>query len=586
MSIANRSALLLLILLFYTSAYAQNKYTDSLKKSLQHQKEDSNKVNILSEIGTLYLDRSSDTSVVYGQQALDLAKKINYEPGVLNAEFVLSSALTVLGNYPLAIDFGFKALSHAKKTGDPLKIIWANARLAQCYFYLGDYKTSLQYDRNILAVVDRSFPDSAGFVYTDFSRLFESMGQSDSALWYARMSYQKIKKWNYLHWYTVIYPVLGNAYTGVKDYDSALLYFHAGIDVCMENDNATDLIDIYNGMAKAFSATGKMDSAAFYAKKAFTQKTAILYPNGRLKAASLLTEVYQSKNEPESTLKYLRIATAIKDSLFNRENTIAIQNLVFKEREKQKELDAAKLKLQTRYRLYFLGTGFITLLVIAIILFRNRRIRQIQNMRNSIADDLHDDIGSVLSSISIMNELAKAKAPEALPFLNSIGESTASIQENMSDIVWAVNPKNDAFINLLQRMNQFASEILDGRNIEFELVSDAALDSNRLSMSMRKNLYLFFKEAINNAAKYAEARKVTVRINKKDNRMEMIIEDDGKGFETSQVFNTNGMNTLKKRATELNGDFDLRSKPGQGTRVRCSFKMGRVKTWITKNVVS
>ena len=122
-------------------------------------------------------------------------------------------------------------------------------------------------------------------------------------------------------------------------------------------------------------------------------------------------------------------------------------------------------------------------------------------------------------------------------------------------------------------MNQFASEILDARSIEFELISDAVLDNTRLSMGTRKNLYLFFKEAINNAAKYADAKKVAVRITKKENRLELIIEDDGRGFETTRAFHTNGMHTLKKRAAELNGDFDLTSNPGQGTRVQCCFKI-------------
>ena len=131
-------------------------------------------------------------------------------------------------------------------------------------------------------------------------------------------------------------------------------------------------------------------------------------------------------------------------------------------------------------------------------------------MRNSIADDLHDDIGSTLSSISIMSELAKAKSPEASPLLASIGESTISMQENMSDIVWAIKSENDRFENVLQRMNQFASEILDAKNIALDFTSDASLSTSRLTMKQRKNLYLFFKEAINNAAKHSDAKKISV----------------------------------------------------------------------------
>ena len=137
-------------------------------------------------------------------------------------------------------------------------------------------------------------------------------------------------------------------------------------------------------------------------------------------------------------------------------------------------------------------------------------------MRNSIADDLHDDIGSALSSISIMSELAKRNRRKHCHCLLLSEKAQLLIQENMSDIVWAINPKNDRFENVLQRMNQFASEILDAKNIELDFKTDTSLSSSKLTMEQRKNFYLFFKEAINNAAKYADAKKVSVCIAQKD----------------------------------------------------------------------
>ena len=194
-------------------------------------------------------------------------------------------------------------------------------------------------------------------------------------------------------------------------------------------------------------------------------------------------------------------------------------------------------------------------------------------MRNSIADDLHDDIGSALSGISIMNELAKAKSPEASSLLASIGESTVTIQENMSDIVWAIKSENDRFENVLQRMNQFASEILDAKNIELDFKSETSLSALRLTMEQRKNFYLFFKEAINNAVKYSHAKKVSVSIARKDHCAEMNITDDGKGFDSTKIFNGNGMNTLKKRAAELSADFKITSNLNEGTAVQLKFKI-------------
>jgi len=263
----------------------------------------------------------------------------------------------------------------------------------------------------------------------------------------------------------------------------------------------------------------------------------------------------------------------LKDSLYNREKTTAFQNSLLKEQKKQKEIEAATTALQNRYRLYFLIALFIIVLIIAGIVIRNRRIKQLQNMRNSIADDLHDDIGSALSSISIMSELALAKSTEVSPLLTSIGESTNIIQENMSDIVWTMKSGNDRFENVLQRMNQFASEILDAKNIELDFTSDAPPASSKLTMEQRKNFYLFFKEVINNAAKYADAKKVSVCIAQKDHYVEMNIRDDGKGFDMSKTFSGNGMNTLKKRAAELNGDFKIVSNINEGTAIQLKFKI-------------
>lgn len=194
-------------------------------------------------------------------------------------------------------------------------------------------------------------------------------------------------------------------------------------------------------------------------------------------------------------------------------------------------------------------------------------------MRNSIADDLHDDIGSALSSISIMSELAKAKSPEASGLLASIGESTITVQENMSDIVWAIKSENDSFENVLQRMNQFASEILDAKNIALDFISDETLSTSRLTMKQRKNLYLFFKEAINNAAKHSDATNISVRIFQKGHHVEMIIRDNGKGFHTSETFQGNGMSTLKKRADELNGHVNIQSQINKGTVVELKFRV-------------
>jgi signal transduction histidine kinase len=126
---------------------------------------------------------------------------------------------------------------------------------------------------------------------------------------------------------------------------------------------------------------------------------------------------------------------------------------------------------------------------------------------------------------------------------------------------------------MAQRMNQYASEIMDVKNIALDFNSDATLSSLKLSMEQRKNIYLFFKEVINNVVKYSDASRVLVSIIKQGRYAEMKICDNGKGFNITEVASGNGMSSLKKRATELKGDFKITSQAKEGTSVELRFKI-------------
>ncbi|HEX6181071.1 MAG TPA: ATP-binding protein [Chitinophagaceae bacterium] len=573
--------LLSILLCSYPAQPQSQDNTDSLKKVLHEQKEDTNKVKLLYTLSFSYTAGSyADTALAYAQRALDLAEKLNYEPGIFWSEITLGESFALLGNYPLSLEYNFKALALAKKLNDPLKLCFGNGGLAACYYYMDDYRTSIQYAREVLKLMESLNGGDMYWMWIQMSKAFHSMGQADSAVQYAKMAHEKIKDIPSVYVKSVMAPVLANAYAGQTDYDSALLYYRRGISFSKKGHTPTHLVDNYYGIAVVYKAKGNLDSALWYSKKALNEKITKTHPAGLLKAATMLSDIYESKNNPDSALKYFKKAAVIKDSLSSRQKTIAVQNLIYKERENQKEIEAVKLQFQNQLRMYGLIGVFLALTITAGIVLKNRRRRQLQSVRNSIADDLHDDIGSTLSSINIMSELAKMKSPEASTLLASIGESTMSMQENMSDIVWAIKSENDSFENVLQRMNRFASEILEAKNIALDFKCDEALSTVKLTMKQRKNLYLFFKEAINNAAKHSDAKKISVNIFQKDHYVEMIIEDDGKGFDTNQTFHGNGMNTLKKRVDELGGYFNIQSQINEGTVLVLKFKQGITKTLL------
>lgn len=572
-SIRVHSYLVAFLVICVLNAKAQNAYVDSFKRLMNSRKPDTIKAQLMNKLSMFNIGYNADSAVYYAGLALKLSEKLNYDNGIFNAQIWSGSALATLGNYPLAVDYGLKALKLSRKTGAYIDEVKANSVLACTYFLLGDFKTSLYYDRKVENIVKKNAPDSLAFISGDFARIFLMLNKPDSSLFHAKICYHAMLKWHKLYDCPGVFTIIGDAWLLNGGIDSAMHYYKAGIRWAISGYMETDLIDLYNGIARVHKTKGSLDSAEWYAKKVLADKLGKQYPVGILKAEILLADIYQLNHKPDSALKYLKNAISLKDSLYNREKSIAVQNIVFKDQENEQELETAKAKMQNRFIFCFSIIGLLLLMSIAWISLKNKRLKQLHDMRNTIAGDLHDDIGSTLSSISIMSELAKAKSPEATPLLVSIEAQAINIQEEMSDIVWAVNPQNDRFEHVLLRMKKFASEILEAKGIELDFTSDITITHLKLSMDQRKTLYLFFKEAVNNAAKYSNAKRVVVFILQRSRQIEVIIQDDGKGFNISKPLLGNGLSSLKRRAADLSGDCKIQSSPGEGTTISLLFKI-------------
>jgi signal transduction histidine kinase len=567
--------LIIILLLCSVAGYGQNNYTDSLKQELAKQKEDTNKVKLLTSLSSAYSISFADSGIYFGQQALNLAEKIHFEYGVFWAIVPLSASLSTMGNYPLSLSLCFKALDLAKKMNRTLEISFANGILSDTYYNLGDYSASLKYEQEVIKIAEKSYATDLYYMWIAMSRIYGAMNERDSALLYAKKAYEGVKQHQNPNNLSFMAPVFGNAFAGMAKYDSALFYYRMGIPVAIQYDFGTDLVDNYYGIAGVYKATNQPDSAIWYAKKILTGNIRVLYPVSLFKAANMLADIYESTGKSDSTLKYLRISIALKDSLFNREKTIAVQNLTYKEQEKQKEIEASGVELKNKFKMYFLLTALVILLGIAVTLFRNYRLKQIQNMRNSIAGDLHDDIGSTLTNISILSELSRQnldRGADASKFLNRISEEVHSTSQALDDIIWSVNVHNDSVDEILLRMRRYAGELFDSGKLKYELRIDSELSGIKLSMDQRRDLYLIFKEALNNIYKHAEASQVTIDLNKKDHQIVMRIIDDGKGFE-SKPSDRNGFKNMQSRAEKRKGHLQIESALCKGTSVNLSFPL-------------
>lgn len=227
----------------------------------------------------------------------------------------------------------------------------------------------------------------------------------------------------------------------------------------------------------------------------------------------------------------------------------------------------------------FWQTWWFRLLVLSVIaislylLYRYRvnQILQMQYMRNEISKDLHDDVGSTLSSISILSQVAKDKMAEgqqeqSSTIMSKINTSAQEMVEKMGDIVWAVNSRKDSIQDVILRLKNAFLETCVSREIQLVFYCDPVLEKRTMSMQIRKNMYLISKEAINNAIKYSEGNNIAISFSMNPQGMELKIADNGKGFDPIDRIWGNGLSNMKIRADEMNAILKIKSAP-EGTEV-------------------
>ncbi len=224
--------------------------------------------------------------------------------------------------------------------------------------------------------------------------------------------------------------------------------------------------------------------------------------------------------------------------------------------------------------------GLTVLTIIrAFFQYREQQRKKQERMRQQIARDLHDDVGSTLGSISILSEsfLHNVEADLDKIRFSNIGEKARIALENISDIVWSVNPENDSMEKLLARMSSYAAEMLENAGAELLFQVGENLESVSLPMEKRKDFYLIFKEAIHNCAKYAKAKYIEIQLEVKNNTLHMNIKDDGVGFDPHKVENPgiggNGLKNMQRRAAAIGGTFSIQSNPGDGVTLHVAVPL-------------
>ena len=202
----------------------------------------------------------------------------------------------------------------------------------------------------------------------------------------------------------------------------------------------------------------------------------------------------------------------------------------------------------------------------------------LERERARISQDMHDDVGASLTRISILSELSKNRpdiSSDTRQLLTQISDTSRNVMEEMSQIIWALNPKNDTMEGLLAYLRRFANEFLEPTEIHCAFDLPAKIPARALSVETRRNIYLVVREALHNVVKHSGATRVDIRLSIFDGRCSISIKDDGKGFDPDRLeFPGNGLVNMKRRMNDIGGEVVIRSKAGEGTEIEIGVVSG------------
>ncbi len=234
-------------------------------------------------------------------------------------------------------------------------------------------------------------------------------------------------------------------------------------------------------------------------------------------------------------------------------------------------------------RWWFLGLLALAVVggVLIVHRLRVRRLTELQRVRSRIASDLHDELGLSLSRIAILSEVASRKLENgsARDELADIGTTARDLVAASSDMAWSLDPRRDDLPSLLARLRRLAEDVFAGSGVRWSFAAPRSIEPVALGAEQRRHIYLILKEAIHNAARHAGASQVRLSVALDDGRLRAELVDDGCGFDTGDGTGSgmvgHGIGSMTRRAVELGGRLEVRSRPGEGTTLVLDVPLGR-----------
>ncbi|MBI5727688.1 MAG: hypothetical protein HY965_07540, partial [Ignavibacteriales bacterium] len=207
---------------------------------------------------------------------------------------------------------------------------------------------------------------------------------------------------------------------------------------------------------------------------------------------------------------------------------------------------------------------------------KRKHAKYLHRLKAKLSADLHDSIGSGLTEIALLSEVVKMDksiSPGVLNKIQTIRNRSSELVDEMSDIVWLVNPPDQSLGEIVSRIKKIMIPVCESLGVKFEVHADGNLHKKISGIESRQNIYLLMKEAVNNAIKHSGAHMIVLGITVRRNMISISIKDNGKGMDLNSVGSGNGMKTMMARAASFGGEIEIKKNVPDGTEISCIFEI-------------
>ena len=551
-----------------------------------------------------------DSATNYLLRAVKIAEHLN-NPKMLEVYYkLLSSIQSEIGNTYEAIEYLKKGIQFIDN--DLRATTIAYATLASYFVKINDCINAKKYaDSSISLGKECNVYNSIGRNYVTYGECKMKENKFSEALPIFHTGYLLAKKYsNSNSSLSKIELKIAETYEAMDSFAQAINYYSRAL--ITERGNDYLISNTYYKMSLLSTKLGDHSSAYLFLKK-YSEFKDTVFTKDKMKTVYDLTVQYETDKkerklaslESEKILNQLKIekqkSIITSAQSYEHEKELELKNLklesdrshaqfqlkeaelVHKETDLKNHIQERNLNQLTivnqRNWILIILSSFLILSLVSLLLFnRYNYKKQIQNqialtnLRQEISRDLHDDLGATLSGISMYTHLAqhqlgKLNFEKLNESIDTIQLGTAEMIEKVQDINWLVSPENDSFEKFTNYIHDMAERMTKAKQVQLESNISLQFPSHTLTPDRRKNIYLFYKEAINNALKYSQSSKIKVSIIQESNNIVFSVYDNGIGFLSEEIKKGNGLTNMKSRAKHMGGILTIHSKLSIGSEI-------------------